>query len=853
MNLLQSWRTAYQDIEKECPWPGPRPLSIDKDLENTWRFVGRLGEIRQFLQAVDEHSLIILHGATGTGKSSLLDMGLTTILRQSGYVPLVCGQWENIDESLPESFIATQLREQGRLPSPVGELLDDTMGGLTRALDEVYDGRAVLILDQFEELIRHKRQNFVELVQWLLTVNRSRRTRVVLSLRSEYIFELAGLMRDARPFSTAYVELGPISGLREIEDVITGPNRAGYESISDEAAAQLMTAWKDLPAESRERSLLYLHALLYALFWNARADGRSSVTTGDVDDLRRRAQELGSNLFEAGFDRTIKVKLDTCSKACESLQGEVRGVLIAGATEQIRKSVIHLSSGGYKLEQNLWDLFRLTCERELATLCVDPGTPGITLMDAETLVAAATRTEGLDVLSATRPELLERAGLQVPVAHTDVALAAMGVHPVPWRCDPDDLTAGAMLGFEPWEVLVEQVRAFAFAIEWLRYASILRVSPGGHAANLIHDGFGIALKNWSSHRGIQPAVATASLTAFNGERWAWAATGYPEFDGDDGWKYLVNLRWRRCEITADFRRVIFVNCDFRGTQFLNCHFEAVSFVNCLLDGASLEECAFAGKSPDHVNDRPPYLLEGANADRLPEFVIPVDDDVIGDLNHYRGTAISEKPLLYSPTSGVAAIPWTDDVPTKVAWVPPTGGLSMYGGRLSSLTIRACDFREGSVTFAHIAGSSLDFVEQDSADVTLSWCAVLGFSLSNRLDQVARKDAIRVHMTECVLANTWLGPDLSGTVTFDDCVLFSLTNVSAPHDLKVDVINSTYGEVFNVTSVSGTELATDPGADNEPGESVQATISRLVAASHRMAYRSTPAQVELERRAAALSE
>ena len=84
MNLLQSWRTAYQDIEKECPWPGPRPLSIDKDLENTWRFVGRLGEIRQFLQAVDEHSLIILHGATGTGKSSLLDMGLTTILRQSG-------------------------------------------------------------------------------------------------------------------------------------------------------------------------------------------------------------------------------------------------------------------------------------------------------------------------------------------------------------------------------------------------------------------------------------------------------------------------------------------------------------------------------------------------------------------------------------------------------------------------------------------------------------------------------------------------------------------------------------------------------------------------------------------------
>lgn len=878
---LSEWRKAFRGDENRCPWPGPRPLSVEADDEMSWRFVGRIDETREFLQLVDEHSLVVFHGKTGAGKSSLLNMGLTAVLEQTGYTPLTCGQWDSIEQSEPEDYIATALESQGRLPDEVRELISQEMT-LTRALDEVYDGQAVLILDQFEELIRHQRQSFLKLVEWLLSVNRSRSTKIVLSLRSEYVYELADLMHDARPFSTAYLEIQPMSDEEDIREIISGPNCDDREAVDGKAVEVILDEWNSLKVGSKERSLLYLQAVLFALYWHANpglvspAEGVASatVTSRDIEALRLHAEDLETDLFSAGFDQTIEVKLTKAAEACGPGGANVRESLKSSVREQIRRSVAHLSSGEYKLERKIWDLFQLSCERELEMLCVDsdsPGDPGgrLTLDDARRLVYAALReAPTADVLNITRHNLMAESGTKIlePRQSTvdDTTLAGFGIHPVPWRTDPRDRTAGALLGFAPWEALVEQVRAYAFALEWLKQASVIRVSAVGseRIATLIHDGFGVALESWSRRHPAAPYAAIASLTAYEGEQWDWRGREQQDFDGGAGWKPLVNLRWRRCEISASFRNIVFVNCDFRATRFLECRFEGVTFVNCLLDGASLEKCAIVGRSPEHNPLEPGYLKAAraeqavrpaASADRLPEFLITVPDTLISDLDFYRGSQVGGTQL-YSPTSGVAAVPWQSDVPGAVGFTPSAGGLTMLGGRLSSLMIRACDFTGGSATFAHIAGSSLDIVEQDSAAVTLSWSTVLGLSVSNSVGpkgcDPSNPPKVTITATECVLANTWLGPDLAGVVAFDDCVLFSLTNVSDLEHLDVKVTNSRYGQVFNARcDIECVPLATDTAGPTGPTLSPLApTIKVLAEAARRMAYRSIPAQVELERRA-----
>jgi hypothetical protein len=63
------------------PYVGPRPFGRDeKDL-----FFGRDREARDLCSLVVAHPIVLLHAASGAGKSSLLNAGLIPLLEQRGY------------------------------------------------------------------------------------------------------------------------------------------------------------------------------------------------------------------------------------------------------------------------------------------------------------------------------------------------------------------------------------------------------------------------------------------------------------------------------------------------------------------------------------------------------------------------------------------------------------------------------------------------------------------------------------------------------------------------------------------------------------------------------------------------
>lgn len=938
--LSTRWREKFEELESFCPWAGPRPLNPRLDSVAPYRFVARTHETMAFLNLLNENTLIVFHGESGAGKTSLLQMGLTQALVFNSFAPFVWRSWGGLGNQDPEEFLTRELAAAGQLhPAVIAELEEGR--GLIDVLDELYGSRAVLVLDQFESLIRLGRGGFNRVAEWILSVNRGHTVRIVISLRSEYQHRLAKLIHRAKPFTTAYLELGPMDRGEQIERVILAPAEQDITSITGDAAGLLMTLWHDAvgsPSGSAQVGgepgmsgilhepppLLAVQACLYALHQIARqrvGAEIAEVTEEDITVLVEAAKrdsdiaETRFDLFGYSFDLVIEGRLTHCMEACEALDPEAvdpevgRGSIRAGVPAILRSltrgcvidAVDHLSSGGYKLERSIGDLLLRSKDREfrLAQWPRDDA-----MEAAQALVSLRSRPE-FDYLAATREDLARILDWPIPLQESSAerdAAAHEGVQPVvPWLDDPDDVSAGAMLGFPSGELFLEVLRAFVFAIDWLETASIIEIVSGedpaavvaGHqgpvqdergrihpqgrtVVSLVHDGFGPALEAWATRVGTEPWIAVSSLVAFEGRRFDWASrSGAPFQNSQDNPRYLVNTRWRYCRIIgATFRSVVFMNCDFRGAIFQGCSFEGVTFVNCLLDGAVFERCTILGPTniefdfdaawqdalepPAEVAPAPPELVVGQDSliqsrpekptSDLPSFIADGSDvaRLVIELQWYRGERLGAD-CVYSPTSGVAAVPSSEADSISVSWYPQEHGLAMYGGRLSSLLMKDCVFSGGGqLALCHMAGSSLDLVEQGSGDVLLYYTTVRGVAVTEQVEDAMRDPGavLRLDAYQCVLADAFFGDGLKGAVHILDSMVFGLSNAS--DSLAVTVNNCATSGADNVAVLANSPLFEGFGT-GAPSSSAQALLAEK---TERMTYRSVPARLEIRRRSAA---
>ena len=118
MITLEKWRKNFLDRDT-CPWRGPKPMEAgDDDL-----LIGRQDDRDRFAHEVLTHQLVILHGESGVGKSSLLNVGLVRDLSDRGFHPIVCRNWtrEAGSPERPEDFVAAKVATELR---PLGIEID---------------------------------------------------------------------------------------------------------------------------------------------------------------------------------------------------------------------------------------------------------------------------------------------------------------------------------------------------------------------------------------------------------------------------------------------------------------------------------------------------------------------------------------------------------------------------------------------------------------------------------------------------------------------------------------------------------------------------------------------------------
>jgi hypothetical protein len=849
------WRKHLAEHERRCPWPGPRPF----EREDRELLAGRDVQKDQFLQEVASHRLIFLTGPSGVGKSSLLEGGLIPLLEEdSGFLVVKLTRWGAGDPSDGAVALLAQLihhelsARQEPLELPEGP-------DLFWELADRFGERAVIILDQFEELLRYSPAVRDEMFELLLQLNHETRLKFVVSFRDEYVLQLRPLERGAQPFSISHVVLEEVAPEFAL-DVILAANREADRKgdphpITPDAAKLIAKRWEEA---RRQRigsdedvaaitdpfariGLLHLQALLYALH----ADAPDGVIDRDVMRAFRQKTGAGDDpraLFLSGLKRSVDVKLERCVAASRGIDP----FLVEGTRHVVARSVEHLSSAGFKLVREVRDLARTSLFDELDSLGGALARAGAQAGDGEgadgpvieqqveALFGAMTDAiypgpEGppFDLLQADRATIADIVDARVHDASSPSWRQRLHPGAPQDVADPADASCGPMSGLAPAAVLIEELRRFAFALAWLHETTLVRLGrpPGsGVMVSLIHDGFGSALIEWSIKRLEGPGPALHAITAPRGASFPWQFDDDPEpqwkaLNGADEPRFLVNLRWRGGWARATFRRVVFANCDLRGMFFDHCRFTGVTFLNCLMDGVIFSDCVFEGEIPPAV---PSDLPEE------PTFAIPLPPQQLATIAHYRDTDAAR--TLISQVPGAPAVPAADAAGTS-PWVDEQGGIVVYGCRISSMVLRSC---RGPLSLRYAAGSGFDVVERSSGryEVFASTLRHVAFSQAAGADHL--DDRLDVAARDSILAQVWFGTGLDGTFEARDSVVVQLWN--EPDGVEGRIAHCSYYQV------EGVEIDAATCADLGGIDAIYASESprEFAAKARLMTYRRNPA-------------
>jgi len=171
-------RLNLPPIPRRNPYKGLQSFEeADMDL-----FYGRERVIRDLMQKVDENNLIVVTGASGTGKSSVVKAGLIPGLRKKGYqiLPVIR------PGKTPSDALNKALNESKLFAYEVS-----LMNNINAISEKLTLEKSVLVIDQFEELVTQcknedKKDRFIEVLKNFLDRNKKNRLKIILTIRADF-------------------------------------------------------------------------------------------------------------------------------------------------------------------------------------------------------------------------------------------------------------------------------------------------------------------------------------------------------------------------------------------------------------------------------------------------------------------------------------------------------------------------------------------------------------------------------------------------------------------------------------------------------------------------------------------
>ena len=224
-------------------------------------FFGRDAEIYALYSLLQQTRLVVIYGASGTGKTSLINAGLPKVFKTTDWYRVSIRRKDNINETMRHEL--ARLTEQTQV-TDLGE-----------AINELHEIRWIpiyLVFDQFEEIFtlgtHEERLQFFTDIQKLL--EKPLPCKIILSMREEYI----GHLYEYEPvLPTLFDKRFRVEPMKDatVRDVIVQMCDAGDVTLEHgkDTAAQILQQVKE---GKQAAHLPYLQVYLHYLYEKATSD-----------------------------------------------------------------------------------------------------------------------------------------------------------------------------------------------------------------------------------------------------------------------------------------------------------------------------------------------------------------------------------------------------------------------------------------------------------------------------------------------------------------------------------------------------------------------------------------------------
>lgn len=306
--------------------------------EDADRFFGRERETAQLYNAVHASNLVLVYGASGTGKTSIINCGLGNQFVDSDWLPLYVRRGTDLNRSLDRE-IASAMKQAGpAAEAPITERI--------RALYLDHYRPVYLVFDQFEELFilgsRPEQQRFYETVRQLLGT--ASNCKVLIVIREEYIAYLSDLEKIAPPLFDNRLRVEKLND-SHLARIIVGTARAAGIQVTDPPAT-VSSILENIRDRRTGIDLTNLQVYLDRL-WRADLERQGTETPATVTFDRALTERVGKleNVISAFLDEELAgIEAGLAKRAVAQPQGIPLEVLFALVTEEGTKRSLDVPS-----------------------------------------------------------------------------------------------------------------------------------------------------------------------------------------------------------------------------------------------------------------------------------------------------------------------------------------------------------------------------------------------------------------------------------------------------------------------------------------------------------------------------
>lgn len=280
-------------------------------------FFGRNEEVAALYEMVFQTDLLLVYGASGTGKTSLIQCGLASRFESHDWLPIYVRRGNDLNQSLEKALTeAVGPVEAEAMDLDLDWLNEDLSDGaaikpnlsspLARKLRDIYLQHfkpIYLIFDQFEELYiignKEEQAQFVQTIKELLLVEQP--VKVIFSIREEYLGELYEFEREVPELLRKKLRVEPMN-LDKVKAVIRGIDQLEQSNVhledgQEERIAELI--FKKIRGSDRSLGiqLPYLQVFLDKLYLTIAGDQKRQEDAlfsveaiqrmGDIGDVLR--------------------------------------------------------------------------------------------------------------------------------------------------------------------------------------------------------------------------------------------------------------------------------------------------------------------------------------------------------------------------------------------------------------------------------------------------------------------------------------------------------------------------------------------------------------------------------------